>query len=44
MVTHDPIIATYADRVVFLKDGAVVDAALAPTVDDVLHRMTSLGG
>jgi putative ABC transport system ATP-binding protein len=25
MVTHDPRIATYADRIVFLKDGKIVD-------------------
>ncbi len=25
MVTHDPRIAAYADRIIFLKDGAVVD-------------------
>jgi len=25
MVTHDPHIAAYADRIVFLKDGAIVD-------------------
>jgi putative ABC transport system ATP-binding protein len=25
MVTHDPRIAAYADRIVFLKDGKVVD-------------------
>ena len=31
MVTHDPIAAGYADRVVFLADGAIVDELLAPT-------------
>ncbi|HZS13288.1 MAG TPA: ABC transporter ATP-binding protein [Candidatus Dormibacteraeota bacterium] len=44
MVTHDPIIATYADRVVFLKDGAAVDGMSRPTVDGVLHRMSTLEG
>ena len=44
MVTHDPLIATYADRVVFLKDGRIVDELRAPTVDGVLGRMQSLGG
>ncbi len=28
MVTHDPRIAAYADRIVFLKDGKVVDDAM----------------
>jgi putative ABC transport system ATP-binding protein len=27
MVTHDPRIAAYADRIVFLKDGKVVNEA-----------------
>jgi len=42
MVTHDPMIATYADRVVFLKDGRIVDELLSPTVDRVLGHMASL--
>ena len=25
MVTHDPVAASYADRVVFLADGKIVD-------------------
>jgi putative ABC transport system ATP-binding protein len=28
MVTHDPRIAAYADRIVFLKDGRIVDETL----------------
>jgi putative ABC transport system ATP-binding protein len=28
MVTHDPRIAAYANRIIFLKDGAVVDEAI----------------
>ena len=43
MVTHDPIAAGYADRVVFLADGAIVDELLAPTADSVLDKMKSLG-
>ena len=30
MVTHDPVAAAYADRVVFLADGDVVDEMLDP--------------
>ena len=41
MVTHDPTAAAYADRVVFLADGAVVDDLFQPTADAVLHRMAS---
>ncbi|MEU0373494.1 ABC transporter ATP-binding protein [Streptomyces sp. NPDC006283] len=39
MVTHDPVAASYADRVVFLADGAIVDEMLSPTADGVLDRM-----
>ena len=42
MVTHDPVAASYADRVVFLADGRVVDELAAPTADAVLARMASL--
>ncbi|MFD7442371.1 ABC transporter ATP-binding protein [Streptomyces sp. NPDC059909] len=39
MVTHDPVAASYADRVVFLADGRIVDEMPAPTADGVLDRM-----
>jgi putative ABC transport system ATP-binding protein len=39
MVTHDPVAASYADRVVFLADGLVVDEMTDPTADRVLDRM-----
>ncbi|WP_328494526.1 ABC transporter ATP-binding protein [Streptomyces sp. NBC_00414] len=39
MVTHDPVAAAYADRVIFLADGRVVDEVHAPTADSVLDRM-----
>jgi putative ABC transport system ATP-binding protein len=39
MVTHDPVAASYADRVVFLADGRIVDELQAPTADGVLDRM-----
>jgi putative ABC transport system ATP-binding protein len=42
MVTHDPIAASYADRVVFLDDGLVVDELSEPTIDAVLDRIRSL--
>jgi putative ABC transport system ATP-binding protein len=31
MVTHDPVAASYADRVLFLKDGRLVDEIVSPT-------------
>ncbi|MFD9453603.1 ABC transporter ATP-binding protein [Streptomyces sp. NPDC059985] len=39
MVTHDPVAAAYADRVVFLSDGRLVDEMTQPTADRVLDRM-----
>jgi putative ABC transport system ATP-binding protein len=44
MVTHDPNAAAYADRVIFLADGKVVDEMGAPTAERVLDRMKGLGG
>ena len=43
MVTHDPHGAAYADRVVFLADGKVVDQLDAPTPSSVLQRMQAIG-
>jgi putative ABC transport system ATP-binding protein len=43
MVTHDPVAAAYADRVVFLADGRIVDQAESPTVDIVMDHMRRLG-
>jgi putative ABC transport system ATP-binding protein len=39
MVTHDPVAASYADRVVFLADGLLVDEMVEPTSERVLDRM-----
>ncbi|MFF7182685.1 ATP-binding cassette domain-containing protein [Streptomyces sp. NPDC008121] len=39
MVTHDPVAASYADRVIFLADGRIVDEMISPTADGVLDRM-----
>ena len=39
MVTHDPSAASFADRVLFLADGRIVDEMTAPTADRVLERM-----
>ena len=43
MVTHDPSAAAWADRVVFLADGRVVDELGAPSADGVLDHMKRLG-
>lgn len=42
MVTHDPVAASYADRIVFLADGRVVDTMVDPTPDRVLDRIKDL--
>ena len=42
MVTHEPAAAAYADRVLFLADGRLVDELSAPTADRVLDRMKHL--
>ncbi|HET9657981.1 MAG TPA: ABC transporter ATP-binding protein [Kineosporiaceae bacterium] len=41
MVTHDPSAASYADRVLFLADGRIVDEMREPSADAVLDRMKS---
>lgn len=43
MVTHDPIAASYADRIVFLDDGDIVDEMIDPTPDSILEQMKHLG-
>ncbi|WP_207939000.1 ABC transporter ATP-binding protein [Actinomadura darangshiensis] len=43
MVTHDPVAASYADTVLFLADGRIVDSMDAPSSDKVAARMTRLG-
>ena len=42
MVTHDPLAASYTDRVVFLADGRVVDELREPSAETVLEHMTAL--
>jgi putative ABC transport system ATP-binding protein len=44
MVTHDPGSASYADRVLFLADGKIVDEMASPTADLVLERMKAFDG
>ncbi|MFH0244024.1 ABC transporter ATP-binding protein [Streptomyces sp. HK10] len=39
MVTHDPVAAGYADRVLYLADGRIVDEMLRPSAEAVLDRM-----
>jgi putative ABC transport system ATP-binding protein len=43
MVTHDPVAASYADRVVLLADGRVAGEIVDPTADAVLDRLRTLG-
>jgi putative ABC transport system ATP-binding protein len=43
MVTHDPVAAAYADRIIFLADGHIVNEMTEPTAARVLDLMKSLG-
>ncbi|MGQ0430794.1 MAG: ABC transporter ATP-binding protein [Microthrixaceae bacterium] len=43
MVTHDPVAASYASRVIFLADGKIVDELADPTADSVLDRLKGFG-
>ncbi len=43
MVTHDPVAASYADRVVLMNDGELVGELLHPTADSVLASLAQLG-
>jgi len=42
MVTHDANAASYADRVVFLSDGRIVDEIVGPSAEAVADRMVHL--
>jgi putative ABC transport system ATP-binding protein len=44
MVTHDPKVAAFADRVLFLADGRCIDEMEQPTAEAILDRMKALGG
>ena len=39
MVTHDPVAASYADTVIFIADGRIVDSMAAPSPQRILDRM-----
>jgi len=43
MVTHDPVSASYASRVIYLADGRIVDDQQDPTAESVIDRMKQLG-
>ncbi|MEU0743771.1 ABC transporter ATP-binding protein [Streptomyces sp. NPDC006134] len=43
VVTHDPVAASHADRVVFLADGRIVDELHGASADRIAERMTHLG-
>ena len=44
MVTHDPHAASYADNVLFLADGRIIDEMPNPTTERVLDRMKQFEG
>lgn len=39
VVTHDPKAASFADRVVFLRDGQLVDEITSPTIEEITKRL-----
>ncbi len=43
MVTHDPVAASYADRVIFVADGQIDGELLDPTSEQILERMIQIG-
>ena len=43
MVTHDPVAASYADRIVFLEDGRIAGEMQDPTAEKIIDRMKQLG-
>ena len=43
MVTHDPVAASYADEIVFLDDGLIVDEMQDPTAEAVFDKLKELG-
>jgi putative ABC transport system ATP-binding protein len=43
IVTHDPLAASYADRVLFLADGRIVDDISQPTAESIIDHMKRLG-
>jgi putative ABC transport system ATP-binding protein len=44
IVTHDPVAASYANRVVFLGDGRIVDEVVNPTAQGIIDHMKRDGG
>ena len=44
MVTHDPVAAAYADRVLLLADGRLAGTLDAPSADEVAEQLAHLGG
>ncbi len=42
MVTHEPMAAAYADRIVFLRDGRIVDELNNPTTESVIDKVKEL--
>jgi putative ABC transport system ATP-binding protein len=43
MVTHDPVAAAWADRVLFLADGVFADALDQGSAEQIAARMATLG-
>lgn len=42
MVTHDPVAASYADRVIFLRDGSVFDDLNEPSKEQIIATVSDI--
>jgi putative ABC transport system ATP-binding protein len=42
LVTHDPVAASYADDVLFVADGSIVDVMARPSADEIAVRLAHL--
>jgi putative ABC transport system ATP-binding protein len=42
MVTHDPYAASFANRVVMLKDGKIASDLEEPTQEEIISEVTAL--
>jgi putative ABC transport system ATP-binding protein len=42
MVTHDPVAASYADRVIFLRDGSIFNDLSKPSKEDIIKTVSDI--
>ena len=42
MVTHDPVAASYADRVIFLRDGSIFNDLNEPSKEQIIETVSDI--